>query len=136
VAYDAGMIRTLVIAALLAACSGGGKQVEPALPPEAYDDPQADIDAGPDNEGELTMAEVEANMGPIRDAVKDCAATTTWEGKVTVQISIDAEGTPRAEMIEGSGKDNIDSCVMAAFDDKHFPTSKRGQRFKYSFTFK
>jgi len=135
-AYAPGMLgdRLLILVAL-AACSGGGAKVQPALPPEAYDEPVVDIDAGPDNPGEVTMAEVEAHMDGVREGVRDCAAITTYEGKVTVQVVIAPDGTATAEIVTGTGHDDIDACVLRAFDGVEFPKSERGQRFKYSFTF-
>jgi hypothetical protein len=137
VAYDGGMLvdRVWIPLLLVAACGGGGKKVEPQLPPEAYDEPTEDLDAGPDNAGEVKMAEVEANMGPVREHVQDCAAVSTFEGKVTVKVTIAPDGTATAEMVTASGQDDIDTCVLEAFDGVAFPTSERGQRFSYSFNF-
>lgn len=126
----------VVLALTLAACSGGGSKVQPALPPEAYDEPVQDLDAGPDNAGEVPMAEVEAHLDGVKQAVRDCAAITTYEGKVTVQVVIAPDGSATAEIITGTGHDDIDACTLAAFDGVAFPTSERGQRFKYNFTFK
>jgi outer membrane biosynthesis protein TonB len=129
------MLRILPLVVVVTACGSGGNKVEPALAPEAYDEPAADLDAGADNPGEVSMAAVEANMGPVREDVQACAAITTYEGKVTVQVVIAPDGSATAEIVSGSGKPEIDGCVVDAFDDVAFPTSERGQRFKYSFTF-
>lgn len=129
------MVRVLPFVFLAAACGSKGNKVEPALPPESYDEPVADLDAGADNPGELEMAAVDANMGPVREDVQACAAITSYEGKVTVQIVIAPDGSATAEILSGSGKPEIDGCVVDAFKDVMFPTSERGQRFKYSFAF-
>lgn len=127
--------RALALTLVCAACGGGGSQVEPALPPEAYDDPAPVVDGGPDSPGELKMAEVEANMGPVREQVQGCAAVSTFEGKVTVQVVVAPDGTASATMVTASGEADLDTCVLSAIDDVAFPTSERGQRFKYSFNF-
>jgi outer membrane biosynthesis protein TonB len=74
-------------------------------------------------------------MGPVRDAVTACAQATTFEGKVTAQVTIYPDGRASAELAPSSGEPAIDDCITKAFADATFPASQRGQRFKYSFTF-
>lgn len=123
---------------LLALCACGPQSSvaspTPVFPPDAGVDPDAP-DAAADNPGELTMAEVQAQMGPIRDTVTACAQATTYEGKVSVQVTIYPDGRAAAELVAPSGDTTIDDCITGAFADATFPTSERGQRFRYSFTF-
>lgn len=129
-------MRALLVLALLAGCGPQSTVASPTpvMPPDAGVDPNAP-DAAADNAGELTMAEVQAQMGPIRDAVTACAQATTYEGKVVAQVTIYPDGRASAELITPSGDRTVDDCVTGAFADATFPTSQRGQRFKYSFTF-
>jgi outer membrane biosynthesis protein TonB len=121
---------------VLAACGPQSSVASPTpvFPPDAGVDPNAP-DAAADNPGELTMAEVQAQMGPIRDTVTACAQATTFEGKVTVQVTIYPDGRASAELIDAANDKTVDDCVTGAFAEATFPTSQRGQRFKYSFTF-
>jgi hypothetical protein len=133
------MKRALLLLAL-AACGPQGKTASPVpvYPPDAGVDPNAP-DAAPDSKGELSMAEVEANMGSIREQVQQCAAVTTFEGKVTTKVTIYPDGHATAEhsTIEGSGSvpEEIAACIAKAVADATFPSSERGQRFSYNFTF-
>jgi len=133
-------MKKLLLATLLAACGSQGKTASPVpvYPPDAGVDPNAP-DASPDNKDELPMAEVEANMGPVREAVQQCAAVTTFEGKVTVKVSIYPDGHAAADSstIQGTGAvpAEIAACITDAFAKATFPTSGRGQRFTYGFTF-
>jgi hypothetical protein len=133
----------VVVFGSLAACGSQGKTASPVpvYPPDAGVDPNAPglSDASPDNKDELPMAEVEANMGPVREAVQQCAAVTTFEGKVTVKVTIypDGHATADASTIQGTGAvpAEIAACITDAFAKATFPTSGRGQRFTYGFTF-
>ncbi len=92
-------------------------------------------DVGPDGEGELPMAEVEENMPEVRATMIACAQETSYEGKVTVRVTIEPGGAASAVIEQGSGQREVDDCVTGSFGAVTFPTSRRGQRFQYSFTF-
>lgn len=116
----------------------GGGQAAPSGPAAAPIDAGADLsgpDAPADNSGELLMSDVEAHMEDVRATVKACAAATTYEGKVSVRVIIQPSGAASATIESGSGLPEIDGCVTGAFVDVAFPTSARGQRFLYSFSF-
>jgi hypothetical protein len=130
------MRRAALCLVALAAC--GGKQPptdDPAPQPESLTADPGGPDAGPDSPGELPMSVVEEHMGPVREKVQTCADATTFEGKVAVRVVIQPDGSAKAELQAPSGDDTIDGCITGAFDDVTFPTSERGQQFRYSFTF-
>jgi hypothetical protein len=120
----------------VAACGGG-------TPPRADPDPHpapdlaAPIgpDAHPDGVGELPMSEVDAHMDDVRAAIRACAARTRYEGKVSVRVTIQPSGAATAVLEPNTGDAEIDRCMVAAFDGVTFPTSQRGQRFVFSYTF-
>ena len=120
----------------LAACGGAAETSDTGArkkpPPPRQDTVQ---DVGPDGEGELPMEEVELNMREVRAAMITCAQETSYEGKVTVRVTIAPTGAASAVIEQGSGQPEIDDCVTGAFGKVSFPTSQRGQRFQYSFTF-
>ena len=78
-------VRVLAVLVLAAAC-GGSKSTPVADPPEPDVAAPGGPDAQADNPGEVTMAEIEEHMDPIRATVKECAARTVYEGKVTVHF--------------------------------------------------
>ena len=122
---------------VLAACSGKGEVASPTpvIPPDAAAAPAPD--AGPDQAGELPMAQVQDAMVQVRQAIEDdCAGTTAFAGTTKVMITIHPDGTCVADLEQGSGMDTVDQCVIADVGKTHFPTSERGQRFHYSFRFK
>lgn len=122
--------------ASLSGCGGG--QAAPAGPAAGPIDGGADLagpDAPADNAGELLMSDVEAHLEDVRATVKACAATSTYEGKVSVRVIIQPSGAASATIESGSGLPEIDGCVTGAFTDVHFPASARGQRFVYAFSF-
>lgn len=129
----------LGIASLIVAGSAcGGGQAAPSGPAATPIDAGADLsgpDAPADNGGELLMSDVEANLEEVRATVRACAAATTYEGKVTVRVVIRPSGAATATIESGSGLPEIDGCVTGAFADVTFPSSARGQRFAYSFSF-
>lgn len=134
------MSRALAAGLLLAAaaaCGGGASQTDTAGPRKKPPPPREDTvrDVGPDGEGELPMSEVELNMREVRAAVLTCAQETSYEGKVAVRVTIAPGGAASAVIEQGSGQPEVDDCVTAAFGKVTFPTSRRGQRFRYSFTF-
>jgi len=138
-------MKRIVLLALLAACGSKGKTASPepvdhtSRPPEVAEDPNAP-DAGPDSKGELTMEEVEANMGPVRQAASTCAGATTYTGKVQTRVTIYPDGHATSEGATAAGggtvPPEIARCIADAFAKASFPASERGQRFQYSFTFK
>jgi TonB family protein len=129
------MRRALALLVLVTACGGASEhpyQGKGAGPPSRQDTTR---DVGPNGEGELPMDEVEQNMREIRAAVLTCAQETSYEGKVTVRVTIAPAGSASAVIEQGSGQADVDDCVTGAFAKASFPASKRGQRFQYSFTF-
>jgi outer membrane biosynthesis protein TonB len=130
------MTRVFALLVALAACGGASSQSDPAGPrkkPPPREDTVRDV--GPDGEGELPMSEVELNMRDVRAAVLTCAQETSYEGKVAVRVTIAPSGAASAIIEQGSGLPEVDDCVTAAFGKVTFPSSQRGQRFRYSFTF-
>lgn len=129
------MRRALALLVFLAAC--GGAPEHPYKGRGAGPPPRQDTtrEVGPNGEGELPMDEVELNMREIRAAVITCAQQTSYEGKVTVRVTIAPAGSASAVIEQGSGQAEVDDCVTGAFAKTTFPASKRGQRFQYSFTF-
>jgi hypothetical protein len=124
---------------LLGLCACGPQSTvaspTPVFPPDAGVDPNAP-DAAPDTAGELPMTVVDEHMEPVREKVKACAAATTFEGKVVVRATIYPDGRASAEVEDAAGAPaEILDCVTGAFAEATFPTSQRGQRFKYSFSF-
>jgi hypothetical protein len=120
----------------LAGCGGAADSADTGpkkKPPPPRQDTVRDV--GPDGEGELPMAEVEQNMAEVRAAMLTCAEASTYEGKVTVRVTIAPSGAASAVIEQGSGQADVDDCVTGAFGKVGFPTSRRGQRFQYSFTF-
>ncbi len=130
------MRRALALIVMIAAC-GGGASEHPYTGRGKGPPPRQDTtrDVGPNGEGELPMDEVEQNMREIRAAVITCAQETSYEGKVTVRVTIAPAGSASAVIEQGSGQADVDDCVTGAFAKAAFPASKRGQRFQYSFTF-
>ena len=120
----------------LAGC-GGAADTADTGPTKKPPPPRQDTvrDVGADGEGELPMEEVELNMREVRAAMITCAQETSYEGKVTVRVTIAPAGSASAVIEQGSGQPEIDDCVTGAFGKVSFPTSQRGQRFQYSFTF-
>jgi len=127
---------TILLAMLLGACGPQSSVASPTpvFPPDAGVDPNAP-DAAADNAGELTMAVVDEHMEPVRAKVKACAAETTFEGKVTVRVTIYPDGRAAAEPVTAAADLAVDDCITGAFGEATFPASQRGQRFQYSFTF-
>ena len=126
----------LVIAGAALACGGASEPSDTGprkKPPPPREDTVRDV--GADGEGELPMEEVEMNMREVRAAVLTCAQETSYEGKVTVRVTVAPAGAARAVIEQGSGQPEVDDCVTGAFARVTFPTSERGQRFQYSFTF-
>ncbi len=111
------------------------------LPPDPVDRPgiaddEQTGDGSPDSPGKLPMAEVEKHMGPVRQAVMECASVTVYEGKVQAKVTITPDGKASAVMhAGGSGDPKIDECVVQSFVGVKFPNSERGQHFIYGFTF-
>jgi outer membrane biosynthesis protein TonB len=137
----AGAIALALVHALsLAGCSGN-KSTAPAAAPAGGGEPEpaaaaaGGADAAPDSPGELPMSEVNAGMDGVRATVRECARRTTYEGKVSVRVTIDPSGGASAVIEKGSGEPDIDGCVTGAFARASFPASRKGQRFRYSFTF-
>jgi outer membrane biosynthesis protein TonB len=127
----------VALALVLLALACGGASEHPykgrgSGPPSRQDTTR---DVGPNGAGELPMDEVEQNMREVRADVLTCAQKTSYEGKVTVRVTIAPEGSASAVIENGSGQAEVDDCVTGAFAKTTFPTSKRGQRFQYSFTF-
>jgi hypothetical protein len=106
-------------------------------PPVIHREPIPDesVDDSQDAPGKLPMSTVEQHMGVVREAIKACADATTYEGKVSARIIISPAGEASATITQGSGQANIDECVVRAFADAKFPSSQRGQRLVYSYTF-
>ena len=126
----------LAVACAALACGGASEPSDTGpkkKPPPSRQDTVRDV--GPDGEGELPMEEVELNMREVRAAVLTCAQETSYEGKVTVRVTIAPAGSASAVIEQGSGQADVDDCVTGAFAKASFPASKRGQRFQYSFTF-
>jgi outer membrane biosynthesis protein TonB len=126
----------LALSVALAACGGASEQSDTGpkkKPPPAREDTYRDV--GPDGEGELPMDVVQNNMRDVRAAVLTCAQETSYEGKVTVRVTIEPNGAASAVIEQGSGQAEVDDCVTGAFARTTFPSSQRGQRFQYSFTF-
>ena len=132
-----------VCIAMTVACSGSKPttaqpQPEPAADPEPEREmyvPPTALSGPPDAPGKLPMADVQLHMGDALAAIKSCAETTTYEGKVTVRVTILPSGEASAELTEASDVPEIDNCMLGAFGDSVFPTSERGQRFVYSYSF-
>lgn len=138
------MNKLLVVSlvAIFMGCSGG--KAKPAREPAPERDPEperemyvppTDLSGPPDAPGKLPMTEVEAHMSDVLATIKECADDSTYEGKVSVRVTILPDGTASAELIDISGEPLIDECMMDAFRGVTFPTSDRGQRFSYSYTF-
>ena len=128
----------LLVALALAGCGGAAETADTdrgarKKPPPPRQDTVRDV--GPDGEGELPMEEVELNMREVRAAMITCAQETSYEGKVTVRVTIAPTGAASAVIEQGSGQPEVDDCVTGAFGKVRFSTSERGQRFQYSFTF-
>ncbi len=126
----------VALLALAAACGGASSQDDTGprkKPPPPREDTVRDV--GPDGEGELPMDQVDLNMREVRAAVLTCAQETSYEGKVSVRVTIAPSGSASAVIERGSGQPEVDDCVTGAFAKASFPTSQRGQRFQYSFTF-
>ncbi len=126
----------LVLLVAAVACGGASDQSDTGpkkKPPPSRQDTVRDV--GPDGEGELPMEQVELNMREVRAAVLTCAQETSYEGKVTVRVTVAPNGAASAVIEQGSGEPAVDDCVTGAFAKVTFPTSERGQRFQYSFTF-
>lgn len=129
----------------LAACAAPKKQpggvATGELPPDPVERPgiaddEQTGDGSPDSPGKLPMAEVDKHMGPVRQAVMECASVTVYEGKVQAKVTITPDGKASAVMYQqGSGDPKIDECIVQAFIGAKFPASERGQHFIYSFTF-
>jgi outer membrane biosynthesis protein TonB len=130
-------VRIALAIAVLAGACGGAEPAADTGPTKKPPPPRQDTvrDVGPDGEGELPMEEVELNMREVRAAVLTCAQETSYEGKVTVRVTIAPGGAASAVIEQGSGQAEVDDCVTGAFGKVSFPTSRRGQRFQYSFTF-
>ena len=122
---------------LVAVSCGGASESSDTGPRKKPPPPRQDTvrDVGPDGEGELPMDTVEQNMREVRAAVLTCAQETSYEGKVTVRVTITPAGAASAVIERGSGEPAVDDCVTGAFVKAAFPSSERGQRFQYSFTF-
>jgi outer membrane biosynthesis protein TonB len=128
-------VRLALLLLVAAACGGGSEHPykgRGAGPPSRQNTTN---DVGPNGEGELPMDEVDQNMREIRADVITCAQKTSYEGKVTVRVTIAPDGSASAVIENGSGLAEVDDCVTGAFAKARFPTSKRGQRFQYGFTF-
>lgn len=130
-------MRAPLAAVLLLAACGGAAEPAGTGPGKKPPPPRQDTvrDVGPDGEGELPMEQVELNMREVRAAVLTCAQETSYEGKVTVRVTIAPGGSASAVIEQGSGEPAVDDCVTGAFARAAFPASERGQRFQYSFTF-
>ena len=126
----------LVLLVGLAGC-GGAADTADTGPKKKPPPPRQDTvrDVGPDGEGEVPMAEVEQKMPEVRAAMITCAQESSYEGKVTVRVTIEPSGAASAVIEQGSGQAEVDGCVTGAFGKVTFPASQRGQRFQYSFTF-
>lgn len=130
--------RPLAVLLLLCAAScGGASESTDTGPAKKPPPPREDTvrDVGPDGEGELPMEQVELNMREVRAAVITCAQETSYEGKVSVRVTIAPNGAASAVVEKAAGDPAVDDCVVAAFGKVTFPSSERGQRFQYSFTF-
>jgi outer membrane biosynthesis protein TonB len=128
-------VRLALVVLVVAACGGASEHPytgKGTRPPSRQDTTR---DVGPNGKGELTMDEVEQNMRDVRAAVLTCAQKTSYEGKVSVRVTIAPDGSASAVIENGSGQAEVDDCVTGAFANATFPTSRRGQRFQYSFTF-
>jgi hypothetical protein len=131
------MKKTLLLA-LVAACGQKSNAASPT--PIARADAAVavpSIDAGPDQPGELPMADVETAMAPVKQSIEDdCAAKTDFQGTTKVIITIHPDGSCVAQLEATSGMASVDQCMIDDIDKAKFPTSERGQRFHYSFRFK
>ena len=125
----------LCLVALLAPACGGSEHPYKGRGPGPPSRQDTTRDVGANGEGELTMDEVEQNMREVRADVITCAQKTSYEGKVTVRVTIAPDGSASAVIEKGSGQAEVDDCVTGAFANAKFPTSRRGQRFQYGFTF-
>ena len=132
-----GSRRAIVLVLLGLAACGGASESSDTGPKKKPPPPRHDTvrDVGPDGEGELPMEQVELYMREVRAAVITCAQQTSFEGKVTVRVTVAPDGAASAVIERGSGDPAVDDCVTGAFAKAAFPTSERGQRFQYSFTF-
>jgi hypothetical protein len=125
-----------LIAGIAVGCSSQPKPAGPDSPAgHLAAPPEEEMPANPDAPGKLPMSVVDEHMGIVRGKVLKCAEATTYEGKVTVRVTITPAGAARAVIEHGAGEAAVDDCVLAAFADAAFPASERGQRFAYSFTF-
>jgi outer membrane biosynthesis protein TonB len=130
-------MKKLLFLVLLAGC--GPKSTTASPTPIIPDEPAAATgpDAGPDQAGELPMAEVQTEMEAVRDEIKaNCAATTAFAGVTAVIVTIAPDGTAKAEVESTSGMPEVDQCVLDSISGSQFSPSSRGQRFHYSFKFK
>ena len=128
------MNRPMILLSLLGCVVLTGCVAPAPKPDDLAVDPNAP-DAGPDSPGELPMAVVEENMGPIREEIQDCANATVFEGKVAVRVVIQPDGSASAELTDAANDATIDECITGAFAKAKFPASERGQQFRYSFSF-
>ena len=97
--------------------------------------PPTGLSGPPDAPGKLPMSDVEQVMVDVVDVIKACAAATTYEGKVSVRVTIEPDGHASAELTQASNEPEIDDCMVGAFGEARFPSSERGQRFVYSYRF-
>lgn len=104
-------------------------------PPSASTNAVNDGEVDPDGPGKLPMSEVDAHMDEVRQFIRACAEATTYEGKVSVRVTITPQGAASAVVESASGEPDIDQCMIDAFTKVTFPASERGQRFAYSYTF-
>lgn len=118
---------------VVAACSGD--KPPPKKPQRTVHVPSTGLHGPPDAPGKLPMDEVEATMDDVVAILKGCADETTYEGKVSARVTIQPSGDASAVLEQASGEPEIDDCMVGAFEQVKFPTSDRGQRFLYSYTF-
>lgn len=127
------MRAALAFAVLVAACSDPAPA--PKQPRRNVVVPSKGLGGPPDAPGKLPMSIVDEHMDEVRAIVKGCADETTYEGKVTVRVTILPTGEASAALEQAAGEAAIDDCMVGAFEQVSFPQSERGQRFQYSYRF-
>jgi hypothetical protein len=121
----------------LVACGEKRLDPQPYRPPPPPTEDTTTV-SGPDAPGKLPMSEVEAHMSGVRDALKECADRTTYEGTIKIRIVIAPSGASTGTITDHgtpSAPPEIDQCVGTAVTNVVFPESEKGQQFVYSYTF-
>lgn len=128
------LVAVLAAVSLGAAC-GDDPKPPPKQPQRVVKVPSKGLSGPPDAPGKLPMDVVNEHMDEVRAILKGCAAETTYEGKVTVRVTIEPTGEASALLEQAASEPAIDDCMTGAFEQVTFPASERGQRFQYSYTF-